>query len=118
MNLFLEAAATPAAGMGMSTILMLVAMFAVFYFLMIRPENKKRKQAEDMRSALTVGDEITTIGGITGKIVQVTEETVTFETGEDRVRIQIKKWGIHSTAKQEAAEAEANNAKGKKKGIF
>ena len=90
-------------------------MFAVFYFFFIRPENKKKKKVEDMRNSLSLGDEITTIGGMTGKIVQVTEDTVTFETGEDRVRIQIKKWGISTTAKMEAAEAEARSSKGKKK---
>ena len=86
----------------------------VFYFFFIRPENKKKKKVEDMRRALSVGDEITTIGAMTGKIVQVTEDTVTFETGEDRVRIQIKKWGISTTAKMEAAEAAARANKGKK----
>ena len=113
MNLILTEAST--AGAGGSTILMLVLMFAVFYFFFIRPENKKKKKVEDMRSSLSLGDEITTIGGMTGKIVQVTEDTVTFETGEDRVRIQIKKWGISTTAKMEAAEAEARNSKSKKK---
>ena len=113
MSLFLSSEATGA--MGSSTLIMLVLMFAVFYFFFIRPENKKKKQVEQMRSALTVGDEITTIGAITGKIVQVTEDTVTFETGEDRVRIQIKKWGISTTAKMEAAEAEARASKGRKK---
>ena len=98
-------------------IIMLIAMFAIMYFLMIRPENKKKKKAEEMRNSLSVGDEITTIGAMTGKIVQVTEDTVTFETGEDRVRIQIKKWGVSTTAKMEAAEAEARAAKtrGRKK---
>jgi len=110
--LFLTADATAAAG-GSSMLLMIVLMFAVFYFLIIRPENKKKKKVEEMRSSLTLGDEITTIGGMTGKIVQITEDTITFETGEDRVRIQIKKWGISTTAKMEAAEAEAR--KGKKK---
>ena len=113
MNLFLSAEATGA--MGSSTLIMIVLMFAVFYFFFIRPENKKKKQVEQMRSALTVGDEITTIGAITGKIVQVTEDTVTFETGEDRVRIQIKKWGISTTAKMEAAEAAARANRGRKK---
>ncbi len=89
----------------------MVLMFAVFYFFFIRPENKKKKTVEEMRSNLSVGDEITTIGAMTGKIVQVTEDTVTFETGEDRVRIQIKKWGVSTTAKMEAAEAEAQAAK-------
>ena len=113
MNLILTGAST--AGAGVSTILMLVLMFVVFYFFFIRPENKKKKKVEDMRNSLSLGDEITTIGGMTGKIVQVTEDTVTFETGEDRVRIQIKKWGISTTAKMEAAEAEARTNKGKKK---
>ena len=112
MNLFLTA---DAAGGSASMLIMTVLMFAVFYFFMIRPENKKKKQVEQMRSSLSVGDEITTIGAITGKVVQVTEDTVTFETGEDRVRIQVKKWGISTTAKMEAAEAEARAAKGKKK---
>ena len=105
--------ADPAAAGGSSMIMMLVLMFAVFYFLIIRPENKKKKKTEEMRNSLSIGDEITTIGGITGKIVQVTEETITFETGEDRVRIQIKKWGISTTAKMEAAEAEAKTKKKK-----
>ena len=108
MNFILTADA--AAGSG-SMILMLVLMFAVFYFLIIRPENKKKKKTEEMRNSLSIGDEITTIGGMTGKLVQITEDTVTFETGEDKVRIQIKKWGISTTAKMEAAEAEARNKK-------
>ena len=106
MNSFviLEEAVSTTAGAA-SMIPMLVIMFAVMYFLVIRPENKKKKKAEDMRNNLSLGDEITTIGGITGKIVQVTEDTITFETGEDRVRIQTKKWAISTTAKMEAEEA-------------
>ena len=109
MTLFLTADSA-ASGNG-SMIFMLIAMIAIFYFLMIRPENKKKKKTEEMRNSLSLGDEITTIGGITGKIVQVTEDTVTFETGEDRVRIQVKKWAISTTAKMEAAEAEAKKKK-------
>lgn len=96
---------------GGSMIIMLILMFAVFYFLIIRPENKKKKKADEMRSSLSIGDEITTIGGMVGKIVQVTEDTITFETGEDRVRIQTKKWAVSTTAKMEAAEAEAKKKK-------
>ncbi len=77
-----------------STVLLLAVMFAVMYFLVIRPENKRKKKAEAMRNSVKNGSKITTIGGITGDVVQVTEDTVTFETGEDRVRIQIKKWAI------------------------
>ena len=107
MSLFLEAAATTGVGGGMPMILMIVIMFAVFYFFMIRPENKKKKKAEEMRNSLSLGDEIITIGGMIGKIVQITEDTITFETGEDRVRIQIKKWAISTTAKMEAEEAKS-----------
>ena len=107
MSLFLEAAATTGVGGGMPMILMIVIMFAVFYFFVIRPENKKKKKAEEMRKSLSLGDEIITIGGMIGKIVQITEDTITFETGEDRVRIQIKKWAISTTAKMEAEEAKS-----------
>ena len=102
--LFLTATSSTAAGGG-SMIIMLVAMFAIFYFMIIRPENKKKKKTEEMRNSLILGDEITTIGGIIGKIVQITEDTITFETGEDRVRLQTKKWAISTTAKMEAEEA-------------
>ena len=109
MSLILTAA--PAGGGMLSMLFPLILMFVIFYFLIIRPENKKKKKTEEMRSSLSLGDEITTIGGIVGKIVQVTEDTITFETGEDRVRMQVKKWAISTTAKMEAAEAEARNKK-------
>ena len=107
MTLFLDAAATTAGSGGFSMLIMIVIMFAVFYFFVIRPENKKKKMTEEMRNSLSLGDEIITIGGMIGKIVQITEDTITFETGEDRVRIQIKKWAISTTAKMEAEEAKS-----------
>ena len=85
------------AGAGFSSILMLVVMIAVFYFMLIRPENKRKKKLEQMRSSLGVGDKITTIGGIVGKIVDISGDLITFETGEDRVRIQVTKWAISTT---------------------
>ena len=81
----------------MEMILIMGLIFAMFYFLMIRPEQRRKKQVAEMRSALKVGDEITTAGGLVGKIVQIKDELVTFETGEDRVRIQVAKWSISST---------------------
>ncbi len=113
MSLILTAAPAAASGGMLSMLFPLILMFVIFYFLIIRPENKKKKKTDEMRSSLSVGDEITTIGGMIGKIVQVTEDTITFETGEDRVRIQTKKWAISTTAKMEAAEAEARNKKKK-----
>ncbi len=91
---------TAAAGGGISMIIMLVAMIAVFYFLMIRPENKRKKQAQQMRDNLAVGDTITTIGGIMGKIVAVRENNIVIETSEDRVRMQLAKWAVSSVGKQ------------------
>jgi len=78
---------------------MIVVMIGVFYFFMIRPENKKKKKLAEMRNALTVGDTITTIGGIIGKVVSVADEKVTFETSEDRVRIQVAKWAVSTVGK-------------------
>lgn len=68
------------------TLGMVVLLFAVFYFFGIRPQKKQEKEAADMRNALTVGDEITTIGGIIGKIVSIKEETMIIETGRDHTR--------------------------------
>lgn len=94
----------------MDSILLLVAMIAVFYFLIIRPENKRKKQAESMRNSLKKGERITTIGGMVGKIVQVNDSTIVFETSEDRVRIEVTKWAVQSTESMEQAAAQ----KGKK----
>ena len=80
-------------------IIILVAMVAIFYFFMIRPESKKKKKLAEMRESLTVGDTITTIGGILGKVVSVDGEKVTFETSEDRVRVQVAKWGVSTVGK-------------------
>ena len=94
----------------MDSILLLVAMIAVFYFLIIRPENKRKKQAESMRNSLKKGERITTIGGMVGRIVQVNDSTIVFETSEDRVRIEVTKWAVQSTESMEQAAAQ----KGKK----
>ena len=110
--------ATAGAGMG-STLLMMVLMIAIFYFMLIRPENKRKKEAEQMRSSVKKGDKITTIGGITGTVVDVKESRVVLETGADQVRIEIEKWAISTnetaaeTAKAEAKKAQEAKAKAK-----
>ena len=86
------------------SLLMIVVMIAVFYFILIRPENKRKKQAEEMRSSLKVGDDITTIGGITGTICAVKEKTIVIETGADRVRIELAKWAVSSKGTQATEE--------------
>lgn len=85
---------------GYTSIIMIVVLIAVFYFFMIRPENKKKKKAEEMRNSLAVGDKITTIGGMVGKVVDISGDLITFETGEDRVRVQVTKWAISTNSIQ------------------
>ena len=103
------------------TIIMLVVMVAIFYFMLIRPENKRKKEAEEMRSSIRNGDEIVTIGGIVGTVVDVKEKKVIIETSADRVRIEVEKWGISSNetaanrAKEEAKAKEEEKAKAKVK---
>ena len=84
---------------GGSLFIMIALMMGVFYIFMIRPENKKKKKLSEMRDSLTTGDTITTIGGIYGKVVNVDNEKITFETSEDRVRIQIAKWAVSTVGK-------------------
>ena len=78
------------------TILMLVAVFVVFYFFGIRPQKKQEKQQAEMRNNLQVGDEITTIGGIIGKIVSIKEETLVLETSRDGTKIRILKSAVRN----------------------
>ena len=94
-----------ATGSSASMIIILLLFFVLMWFFMIRPEKKKQKKIEAMRNALSVGDEIVTIGGVMGTIVHITEDDVTIETSEDRVRIQFKKWAVSTNVKAEAAEA-------------
>ena len=105
---FLSAGAS--GGMG-SSIIMLVAMLAIFYFMLIRPENKRKKEEQEMRSSVKTGDKIVTIGGITGTVVNVKDTRIVLETGADQVRIELEKWAISSNeTAAEAAKAEAKKA--------
>ena len=81
------------------TIIMIVVMVAFFYLFIIRPESKKKKKAAEMRNSLTAGDTITTIGGMIGKVVEIKDDTLTFETSEDRVRVQVAKWAVSTVGK-------------------
>ena len=107
------------AGGGGSMIIMLIVMVAVFYFLMIRPENKRKKEAELMRSSVKVGDEIVTIGGICGTVVHVKDDKFVLETGADQVRIEFGKWALSTNesavarAKEERQKAIEARAKAK-----
>ena len=108
---------TTGAGTGMgSTIMMIVLMIAIFYFLMVRPENKRKKQAEEMRNSLKKGDWLTTIGGVYGRVVSITDRTVVIETSEDRVRVEFLKSAIGQVGTlDEQAAAQQRPAKKDKK---
>ena len=106
---------TTAAGAGnmTSTIIMIVVMIAIFYFLLIRPENKRKKQAEEMRNSLKKGDWLTTIGGIYGRVVAITDRTVVIETSEDRVRMESAIGSVGTLDQQMAvAQRPAKKSKG------
>ena len=102
------------------TIIMLIVMVAIMYFLMIRPENKRKKKAQEMRDSLKKGDVITSIGGIIGKIVSVGKDTIVIETSDDRVRMELTKWavssvGVQSTEQPEETKEEKKPAKKEEK---
>nr|WP_325211899.1 preprotein translocase subunit YajC [uncultured Oscillibacter sp.] len=88
------------------TILMLIVMLAIMYFLMIRPENKRKKKAQEMRDSLKKGDTITSIGGIVGRIVSVGKDTIVIETSDDRVRMELTKWAVSSVGVQSGEQPE------------
>lgn len=103
-----------AGGSPFTMILLMVAMFAIMYFVMIRPQKKQQKKEQEMRDSLQVGDEITTIGGIMGRVVTVKEDSLIIETGADRNKMRIARWAIqtNNTASEKlAAEREAAQAK-------
>ncbi|WP_294475657.1 preprotein translocase subunit YajC [uncultured Intestinimonas sp.] len=84
----------------MSYVGMVLAMLVIFYFLLLRPESKKKKALEKMRSELAVGDQVTTIGGIIGTICAVKDESIVIETSADRVRVEFAKWAITTRGAQ------------------
>ena len=97
-----------------SSIMLIVLMFVIMYFMVIRPENKRKKKAQEMRDSLKKGDVITSIGGIVGKIVFVGDTTLVIETSEDRVRIELAKWAVSSTGVQAGEQAAMGEKKSKK----
>lgn len=76
------------------TIIMLIVLFGAFYLFAIRPQKKQEKETQEMRNALSIGDEIVTIGGIVGIITNITEETITIISSRDRTRIQLLKSSV------------------------
>ena len=90
----------------LSTLAIPVLLIAVFYFIAIRPQKKQEKETANMRDNLMVGDEITTIGGISGRIVNIREEMLVIETGSDRTKIKIARWAVRSVEKKVNGDVE------------
>ena len=97
----------------------MIIILVVFYFILIRPENKRKKEAEQMRNSLKVGDDITTIGGIVGTVVSVKDDKFVIETSADQVRIELAKWALSTNdsaaarAQEEAQRKQEEKAKAK-----
>ena len=80
----------------LGSLLPFALIFVVMYFLMIRPQKKRQKEEQKMRNSLRVGDELTTIGGIKGRVLSVKEDSFVMETGNDRTKMQFEKWAIQT----------------------
>ena len=105
MTILLQAAGGSGAGGSMQFLIMMVLIFGVMYFFMIRPQKKQEKETNAMRNGLQVGDEVTTIGGIIGKIVSIKDETVVIETTHNCTKIRILRTAVRSVdVKAEDAE--------------
>ncbi|MCL2494340.1 MAG: preprotein translocase subunit YajC [Oscillospiraceae bacterium] len=103
---------TAQGGSPTTMVIMIVGMLGVMYFTMIRPQRKRQKEEQAMRDNLSIGDEITTIGGIMGRVVTVKEDSIIIETGADRTKLRIIRTavGVNNT-NQEKAQAEQDAAK-------
>ncbi|SHJ77323.1 protein translocase subunit yajC [Caminicella sporogenes DSM 14501] len=84
----------------LSPLFMSIAIFVIFYFLLIRPQQKRNKKIQEMRKNLKNGDHIITIGGIHGKIIKIKDDVLTIEVGADKVRLQIERWAVGSVKEQ------------------
>ncbi len=105
-----------------SYIILMVLLVGVMYFMMIRPQKKRQKEEQEMRSALEIGDEIITIGGIVGKVVTIREEDIVIETGADRNKMKVMRWAVNTNVtkteqhkKEVEAAREASKSKKNKK---
>lgn len=101
-----------------SYLILMFALIGLMYFMMIRPQKKRQKEEQEMRSSLEIGDEIITIGGIVGRVVTIREEDLIIETGADRTKMKIQRWAVNTNktkADQQRKELEAARAAAKEK---
>ncbi|HXK76953.1 MAG TPA: preprotein translocase subunit YajC [Oscillospiraceae bacterium] len=89
-----ETASGGTLGESLISFLPIVAVLIVFYFVLIRPQQKQQKKAEKMRDSLEIGDEIITAGGVIGRVISIKEDNIIIETGGDRSKLRIAKWAI------------------------
>ncbi|QAT61389.1 MULTISPECIES: preprotein translocase subunit YajC [Tissierellales] len=94
-----------------------IAFLAIFYFIAIRPQQKKEKEIRKMREELNAGDEIITIGGIYGKVVKVKEDLVVIELSSGKVRLEVAKWAIGSVTKKKETKKNEKKEEGKEKAV-
>ena len=121
LNMALDTAASKGGGSANRFIplLLIVGMFVITYFISIRPQKKRQKEEQQLRENLQIGDEITTIGGIMGRIVTIKEDSIIIETGADRVKMRVMRWAVQTNntateklkAEREAAKAAQEEAK-------
>ncbi len=120
-----SAAGSNTASSGITPIIMFAAVLAIMYFTVMRPQKKKQKEEQEMRSSLEIGDEIVTIGGIIGRVVTIRENDIIIETGSDRNKMKIERWAVgRNITKEEqhrkevdAAREAAKAKKAKKKDV-
>ena len=77
-------------------ILSMVLLFVIMYFMLIRPQKKREKEVQKMRSSVEVGDEIVTSGGIVGRVVSIREDNIVIESGSDRSKLRVMRWAIQT----------------------
>ncbi len=101
--MFWDAASDPTAAMGtvgtLTMILPMVIVLLMMYLVLYRPQKKQQKKDAEMRNSIEIGDEVTTIGGVVGRVVAIKEDTFVLETGNDRVKIRFRRSAIGSVEK-------------------
>lgn len=95
----------------LATLMPLILLIVIMYFLLIRPQRKREKAVQAMRNAVKVGDEIITIGGICGKIVKTKDETLTIQVGADKTKFEIMRWAVSKVVTDEPAPSPSKKAK-------
>lgn len=117
LSLFGGAAAEGGAAGGTNpmSLIMIVGMVALMYFMVLRPQKKRQKEEQEMRDSIQIGDEITTIGGIMGRVVTVKDDSIVVETGTDRTKLKMQRWAIQTNetanARMAAEKKAAEDAK-------